>query len=69
MLSRTFRLLLVACLITSAALAANDPYEGKWTVDASKSKLNNEMKVEGAGSNKYATTLAPGLDTIIADGR
>jgi hypothetical protein len=69
MLSRTFRLLLVACLVTSSAWAANDPFVGKWKVDPSKSKLNDEMKVEVAGANRYAITFAPGfVDTVIADG-
>ncbi len=69
MLSRTFRLLLVACLVTSAVWAANDPFVGKWKVNPSKSKLNDEMKVEVAGANRYAITFGPGLvDTIVADG-
>ena len=69
MLSRTFRLLLVACLVTSSAWAANDPFVGKWKVNRSKSKLNDEMKVEVAGANRYAITFAPGfVDTIVADG-
>ena len=69
MLSRTFRLLLVACLVTSTLWAANDPFVGKWKVNPSKSKLNDEMKVDVAGANSYAITFAPGLvDTIVADG-
>jgi hypothetical protein len=69
MLRRTFRLLLVACLVTSSVWAASDPFVGKWKVDQSKSKLNDEMKVEVAGANRYAITFAPGLvDTIVADG-
>ena len=69
MLSRTFRLLLVGCLITSSAWAANNPFVGKWKVNPSKSKLNDEMKVEVAGANRYTITFAPGLvDTVVADG-
>jgi hypothetical protein len=69
MLSRTFRLLLVTCLVTSSAWAANDPFVGKWKVDPSKSKLNDEMKVEVASANKYTFTFAPGfVDSIVADG-
>ena len=69
MLSRTFRLMLVACLVTSSVWAANDPFVGKWKVDPSKSKLNDEMKVEVAGANRYAITFAPGfVDTVVADG-
>jgi hypothetical protein len=69
MLSRHFRLLLVACLVASSVWAANDPFVGKWKVNPSKSKLNDEMKVEIAGANRYAITFAPGLvDTVVADG-
>jgi len=69
MLSRTFRLLLVACLVTTSVWAANDSFVGKWKVNPSKSKLNDEMKVEVAGANRYIFTFAPGaVDTIVADG-
>jgi hypothetical protein len=69
MLSRTFRLLLVACLVTSSAWAASDPFVGKWKVNPSKSKLNDEMKVEVAGANRYTFTFAPdAVDTVVADG-
>jgi hypothetical protein len=69
MLGRTFRFLLVACLVTSSVWAANDPFLGKWKVNPSKSKLNDEMQVEVAGANRYALTFAPGfVDTVVADG-
>jgi hypothetical protein len=73
MFSRTFRLLLIASLVTGSLWAANDPFVGKWKVNPSKSKLNDEMKVEVAGAganvNRYAITFAPGfVDTIVADG-
>ena len=62
-------LLLVACLVTGTLWAANDPFIGKWKVNPSKSKLNDEMKVEVAGANRYAITFGPGtVDTIVADG-
>src|SRR6202021_814271 len=69
MLRRTFWSLLIACLVTGTVWAANDPFVGKWKVNPSKSKLNDEMKVEVAGANRYAITFAPGfVDTIVADG-
>jgi hypothetical protein len=69
MLSRIFQLLLVACLVTSSVWAANDPFVGKWKVNPSKSELNDEMKVEVAGVNRYSITFAPGqVDTVVADG-
>jgi hypothetical protein len=69
MLNRISRLLLVVCLVTGSVWAANDPFVGKWKVNPSKSKLNDEMKVEVAGPNRYALTFGPGfVDTIVADG-
>jgi hypothetical protein len=68
MLIRVFQLLLVVCL-TSSVWAANDPFLGKWKVNPSKSKLNDEMKVEVVGANRYAITFGPGqVDTVAADG-
>lgn len=69
MLNRIFQLLLVTCLAMGTSSAANDPFVGKWKVNPSKSKLNDEMKVEAAGANKYAITFGPGqVDTVVADG-
>ena len=63
MLIRTFRLLLVVCLVTGTLWAADDPFVGKWKVNQSKSKLNDEMKVEVAGANRYTFIFAPGQST------
>ena len=69
MLPRSLLSLLVVCLATSTLWAANEPFVGKWKVNASKSKLTDEMKVEVVGENKYAFTFDPGaVDTIVADG-
>src|SRR5438477_9538401 len=69
MLLRSLLSLPVVCLAIGTLWAANDPFVGKWKVNPSKSKLNDEMKVEGAGANRYAITFAPGaVDTVVADG-
>jgi hypothetical protein len=69
MLLRSLLSLPVVCLTIGTLSAANDPFVGKWKVDPSKSKLNDEMKVEVAGANRYAITFAPGfVDTVVADG-
>jgi hypothetical protein len=69
MLSRILQLLLVVGLVTGTLWAAKDPFVGKWKVIPSKSKLNDEMKVEVAGANRYAITFGPGaVDTVVADG-
>jgi hypothetical protein len=54
MLNRTLQLLLAGCLMTGTLWAADNPFLGKWKVNPSKSMLNNEVKVEAAGANKYA---------------
>ena len=46
-----------------------DPFVGKWKLNASKSRLPDEMRVEAAGPNRYIFTFGPGaVDTIVADG-
>jgi hypothetical protein len=60
---------LAACLLTGTLWAAKDPFVGKWKVDPSKSTLNDDLKVEAAGANRYTLTFAPGaVDTVVADG-
>jgi hypothetical protein len=67
--NRTLLILLAGCLITGTLWAADSPFVGKWKVDPSISKLNDEMKVEPAGANRYAITFGPGAtDSIVADG-
>ena len=70
MSKRAFQLLLFyLCLVTGTAWAANDPFVGKWKLDPSRSKLNDQMKIEVAGANKYALDLGGGaIETIVADG-
>src|SRR5258708_1436762 len=69
MLNRILQLLLVGCLMTGTLRAADNPFVGKWKVSASKSMINDEMKVEVAGANRYTFTFGPGqVDTITADG-
>ena len=69
MVNRTLQWLLVGCLITGPLWAADNPFEGKWKVNPSKSMLNDEMKVELAGANRYTITFGPDqTDTVVADG-
>jgi hypothetical protein len=69
MLNRAPQLLLVGCLMTGTLWAADNPFVGKWKVNSSESMLNDEMKVEVAGANRYVLTFGPGqVDTIVADG-
>jgi hypothetical protein len=69
MLNRALQLLLAGCLMTGTLWAADNPFVGKWKVNPSKSMLNDEMKVEAAGANRYALTFGPAqVDTVVADG-
>jgi hypothetical protein len=69
MSNRNLQWLIVGCLMTGTLWAADNPFVGKWKVDPPKSKLYDEMKVEFAGSNRYAITFGPGqVDTVVADG-
>lgn len=69
MLNRTLQLLLAGCLMTGTLWATDNPFVGKWKVMPSKSMLNDELKVEVAGANRYVLTFGPGqVDTIVADG-
>jgi hypothetical protein len=66
---RTLEFLLVACVVTGTLWAANDPFVGKWKLDPSRSKLTDQMKVEAAGTNKYAIDFGGGeAETVVADG-
>lgn len=69
MLKHSLQLLLVACLVTRALWAVDDPFVGKWKLNPSKSRFPDEMKVEAAGPNKYAFDFGGGTpETIVADG-
>ena len=53
----------------SSASLTGDPYVGKWKVNPSKSRLNDEMTIQAAGVNRYIITFEPGaVDTVVSDG-
>jgi hypothetical protein len=53
----------------SALWTANDPFVGKWKLDASRSTIVDAMRVQALGANKYSFNFegAP-TETIVADG-
>jgi len=51
-----------------AAWAANDPFIGVWKLDASRSRLADQMKVESVAGNKYAFDFGAGTETVAVDG-
>jgi hypothetical protein len=65
---RTFQLLMIACAVTGALWAADDPFVGDWKLNPARSKLTDVMKVESAGANKYAFNFGGGAETIVVDG-
>lgn len=66
---RMFQFVLVACLLTPALWAADNPFMGKWKLNPSKSRFPDEMKVTAIGENKYAFDFGGGnAETIVADG-
>jgi hypothetical protein len=66
MVKRTFQSVLIACLVTGALWAANNPFVGEWKLNPSKSQLTDEMKVKAVGTNKYALDLGGGRWEIVA---
>ncbi|HXW90006.1 MAG TPA: hypothetical protein VEK33_05630 [Terriglobales bacterium] len=69
MVKRSFQSLLIACLVSGALWAANDPFVGEWKLNPSRSILTDQMKVESLGANKYAFDFGAGTaETIVADG-
>ena len=66
----TIQLLLVASLTAGRLWAANDPFVGKWTLNPSRSRLTDQMKVESVGTNKYTLDFGGGyVETVVADGK
>lgn len=62
MSKRTCGLLLVGFLLACGSRAIGDPFVGKWKLNQSKSKIIDEMKVQIAGTNKYAFNFGGGFD-------
>ncbi len=68
-MKRAFQLLLAATLCSCTLRAADNPFEGKWKLNPSKSVLTDQMKVEAAGPNKYVLNFSgDNRETVVADG-
>ncbi len=65
-----FKRILVAavCLATSIASAAQSPFIGEWTLDPSKTRMPDEMKVESKGDHRYVFDFGVGAEMIVVDG-
>jgi hypothetical protein len=66
--NRILEILPAVCLATGMAWAAERPFIGEWKLDPSKSRMPDEMKVQGKGGNKYAFDFGGGAETIVVDG-
>jgi len=68
MLKHSLPLLLVASLLTTPAWAASDSFVGDWKLDASKSKLIDQMKLRDLGGNQYEFDFGGVPERVMVDG-
>jgi hypothetical protein len=69
MAKRALQLFLVVCLLAGTAWAADNPFEGKWKLNPSRSVLIDQMKVSAAGPNRYSLNFTgDNVETVVADG-
>src|ERR1700691_2346165 len=68
MLKRLFLLLLVVAVATPGSPPANDSFVGKWKLNPEKSTMHDQMKVNSAGTNRYAFDFGGGPEFIVANG-
>ena len=68
--NRTLSFILITCWTVSAFSAATDPFVGKWKVNASQSRIADQMSIEAVGENKYRLTFGGTgeTETVAADG-
>lgn len=68
MFKRIVKILPAFCLAAGTAWAAENPFIGAWKLDPSKTRIPDEMKVEGKGGDRYAFDFGGGAETIAVDG-
>jgi len=57
-------------LITTGALAADDPFVGKWKFDPDKSQMTGlDYKIEDAGGGQYRFMFGDDVETLTLDGK
>ena len=58
-----------AVALAQPALAATDPFVGKWKLDVPRSRIVDDFRVKALGSNRYAFNFEGSpTETIVADG-
>ena len=68
MVKRSFPLLLVVSLLMAPACAASDSFVGDWKLDASKSKLIDQMKLRNLSGIQYEFDFGGVPERIMIDG-
>jgi hypothetical protein len=68
MQKRLFLLLLVVAIATTRLHAINGSFVGKWKLNPEKSTMHDQMKVNSAGTNRYAFDFGGGPEFIVANG-
>jgi hypothetical protein len=59
----------LGCLLAGTLWASDDPFCGKWKLDADKSQFaGDQIKIQDLGGNKYKWTVGNTSDTIGYDG-
>ena len=68
---RTLSLALTMCWIAIVCSGATDPFVGKWKVNASRSRLADQITIQAAGKNMYILTFSGSVETetVAADGK
>jgi hypothetical protein len=68
MFRRALQSLLVMSLVTAPVWAASDSFVGDWKLDASKSKLIDQMKLRNLSGNQYEFDFGGVPERIMVDG-
>jgi hypothetical protein len=68
MRKRIFLSLLVVAITTTRLHAANGSFVGKWKLNPEKSTMHDQMKVNSAGTNRYAFDFGGGPEFIVING-
>ena len=67
-IARTVATLFLIMGTSRGASAARSPFIGEWKLNASMTRLPDEMKVESKGGNTYSFDFGGGAETIVVDG-
>ncbi|HET7453054.1 MAG TPA: hypothetical protein VFL12_09955 [Thermoanaerobaculia bacterium] len=61
----------IVCWTAAVCSGATDPFVGKWTLNASRSAIADQMTIQAAGKDAYTLTFAgsPETETVAADGK